>query len=157
MKVSLKGLKTMEAPEDRGLLFIDVEYNNTNYDWHLFIPSDRITDISGFIEDSLEFIKDDIDTKESQWDSMDKQRVGLDPFTNEEIVINIDKSEIVKPDFPDYYMKRRTEYPSIGEQLDALWKGEDSPDYISVKNKVLGVKQSNPKPPKAILPPSVEL
>jgi hypothetical protein len=146
MNILFKGLKTLEAPEDRGLIFIDVEYNNNIYDWHLFIPANRIGDINGFIDDSIDFVKNDIDTKESIWESMEKQRIEIDPFTNEEIVINIDKSEIVKPDFPDYYMKRRVEYPSIGEQLDAIWKGQNSSDFENMKNKILYVKESNPKP-----------
>jgi hypothetical protein len=44
----------------------------------------------------------------------------------EVITVDIEKSEIVKPEIPDYYAKRRAEYPSIGDQLDAFWKGGDA-------------------------------
>jgi hypothetical protein len=88
---------------------------------------------------------------------MEKEYVTIDPVTNEEVRTPISKAEIVKPDFPDYYMKRRAEYPTIGEQLDALWKGAGTTDYEAIKSKILGVKQKNPKPTNAVLPPSVEL
>lgn len=47
--------------------------------------------------------------------------------------------------FTDDYAKRRREaYPSIGDQLDALWKGGE--EAAKMKQKILDVKNQYPKP-----------
>ena len=70
----------------------------------------------------------------------------IDPITNEEFVVDIEKNEVVKPDYPDYYALRREEYPSLGDQLDAFWKGSDSPEYELMMEKIAAVKAKYPKP-----------
>ena len=42
-----------------------------------------------------------------------------------------------------YIAKRQAEYPSIGDQLDALWKGGDA--QAEMLAKVQAVKQRHPK------------
>lgn len=42
--------------------------------------------------------------------------------------------------YADY---RRREYPSVGDQLDALWKGEKDADEM--KQRILKVKERYPK------------
>lgn len=44
----------------------------------------------------------------------------------------------------EYREKRAREYPSIGDQLDALWKG--GVDADAMKARVLAVKAKYPKP-----------
>jgi hypothetical protein len=44
----------------------------------------------------------------------------------------------------EYKSKRATEYPSIGDQLDALWKGGDA--AAEMMAKVQAVKTKYPKP-----------
>lgn len=55
------------------------------------------------------------------------------------------KGEIVCPDIPDYYAKRRSEYPPLADQLDAFWKGEASQDYQNMLAKIQAVKNKYPK------------
>lgn len=43
-----------------------------------------------------------------------------------------------------YRAKRAAEYPSVGDQLDALWKG--GPDAAAMKSKIDAVKGKYPKP-----------
>ena len=43
----------------------------------------------------------------------------------------------------DYAARRRGEYPSIEDQLDALWKG--GTDVDEMRQRVLAVKQRFPK------------
>jgi hypothetical protein len=66
-----------------------------------------------------------------------------DPITGEAKTVPIEKSEIVRPDMPDYYAKRRAEYPSLGDQLDALWKG--GPAQVAMQEKIAAVKAKYPK------------
>jgi hypothetical protein len=44
----------------------------------------------------------------------------------------------------EYQRKRASEYPSIGDQLDALWKGGDA--AAEMLAKVQAVKNKYPKP-----------
>lgn len=44
----------------------------------------------------------------------------------------------------DYAARRKDAYPSIGDQLDALWKGGVELD--AMRKKVLDVKARFPKP-----------
>lgn len=43
-----------------------------------------------------------------------------------------------------YQKKRRAEYPSIGDQLDALWKGEAALEEM--RAKVMAIKNKYSKP-----------
>ena len=47
-------------------------------------------------------------------------------------------------DAKEYQRKRAAEYPSIGDQLDALWKGGDA--AAEMLAKVQAVKTKYPKP-----------
>ena len=44
----------------------------------------------------------------------------------------------------DYAARRRKEYPSIEDQMDALWKGGEEAE--AMRAKVIEVKQRYPKP-----------
>lgn len=44
----------------------------------------------------------------------------------------------------EYARDRASEYPSIGDQLDALWKGGD--DAAAMLEQVMAVKSKYPKP-----------
>lgn len=43
----------------------------------------------------------------------------------------------------EYVEKRKKEYPSLEDQLDAIWKGE--PYTLKMKDKILAIKQKYPK------------
>lgn len=49
-----------------------------------------------------------------------------------------------KPPEPTYADLRRAEYPPLGDQLDALWKG--GADAAAMKAIIDGVKAKYPKP-----------
>ena len=46
----------------------------------------------------------------------------------------------------DYAKRRKEEYPDIGDQLDALWKGGDAAE--AMRQKIIAVKDQYPKPDK---------
>ena len=86
----------------------------------------------------------------------------LDEFTEEvigkEAVINEDKVAQRSADLQAkedakaaiaYKMKRRAEYPPIGDQLDALYKKlhlGDSTEYDALSAEIAAVKEKYPKP-----------
>jgi len=140
--ISLEGIASNLANEERGLAYLKVEHNGQTYDWQLFIPQG--VDLSDYLASKEAAIYADIDAKEAAWAAAPKTREITDPMTNETRTVDIDKSEVVRPDVPDYYAKRRAEYPALGEQLDALWKGGDAAAAMAAR--ILEVKSKYPKP-----------
>ena len=144
-EVKLVGLQSQNPPETRNLLYLEVMYNDNKYNWQIFCPQD-MSHIEFLNEETMQSIYTDIANKELQWELLDpKTRTIFDPMTNEEMVIDIQKEEIVKPDIPDYFSKRRNNYPPIGDQLDAIWKGIDSEDFVSMIEKIQQIKLQYPK------------
>lgn len=140
--ISLEGLQSGMAGEERALALLKVEHNGQTYDWSLYIPPE--VDLSAYIASKEASVYADIDAKEAAWVVAPKTREIDDPMTGETRTVDIDKSEIVRPDVPDYYAKRRAEYPAIGEQLDALWKGGDAAAAMTAK--IAEIKAKYPKP-----------
>lgn len=144
MTINLKGIQTPEAPETRDVAYLTVEYNNQIYDWQIYVPRD--VNIAEYINANEQKIYDEIDKKEIEWANLSpKTRTIMNPMTREEMVLDIAKEEIVRADFPDYYAKRRAEYPSVGDQLGALYKGTDTPEYAAMQAKIQEVKDKYPK------------
>ena len=140
--ISLEGIASNLANEERGLAYLKVEHNGQTYDWQLFVPQGA--DLSAYIASKEAAIKADIDAKEAAWAAAPKTREIPDPFGGSPTVVDIDKSEVVRPDNPDYYAKRRAEYPALGEQLDALWKGGEAAAEMTAK--IAEIKAKYPKP-----------
>jgi hypothetical protein len=143
--ISLEGLQSFDGGlETRSLAHLKVDYNGQSYDWQIFVPP--LTELAQFLIDSQNKIESEIDAKELEWSTLEpKYTTYTDPMTNEEAQYPITKESIVKPDIPDYYAKRRVEYPSIAEQLGAIWKGQDSDEYKAMVEKIALVKETYPK------------
>lgn len=143
MSVSLEGLASNIENEERGLAYLKVQHNNQSYDWQIFVPPGA--DLSAYITSKEASIYADIDAKEAAWAALTpKTREIDDPMTGEKMIVPINKSEIVRPDVPDYYAKRRAEYPSLAEQLGAMWKGGEAAAEMAAK--IEAIKAKYPKP-----------
>ena len=60
------------------------------------------------------------------------------------VQITDEEAEALRPVYiPTYAQKRAAEYPPLGDQLDALWKGGDAADEMLAK--VQAVKTKYPK------------
>ena len=69
---------------------------------------------------------------------------GDEAFDAEGNIVAYDKDAVqAYVDAHAYIAKRQAEYPSIGDQLDALWKGGDA--QAEMLAKVQAVKQRHPK------------
>ena len=139
--ISLEGLQSGMTGEERALAILKVEHNGQTYDWSLYIPPNA--DLSAYIASKEAAIYADIDAKEAAWAVAPKTREIDDPMTGETKTVDIDKSEVVRADVPDYYAKRRAEYPAMGEQLDAMWKGGEAADAMLAK--IAEIKAKYPK------------
>lgn len=144
--VSLEGIYSIGGDEPRAVAAVSVDINGEVYPWQMYIP-EGTQDLAAFLDASIPELEALIAAKEAVWLALEpKTRTVVDPFTQEETVEPINKSEIVKPDIPDYYAKRRAAYPPTNEQLAALWKGVGSSEFVSVLSKIADVKNAHPKP-----------
>jgi hypothetical protein len=144
--INLVGLASNLPDENRALAYIEVKHNETTYNWQIFIPN-NIENIDTFLQSAQQSILNDINQKELAWTELEpKTRTIPDPMTGESMEVPISKEEIVKPSIPDYYALRRNEYPSLGDQLDAMWKGTASQAFLDMQAKIASVKAKYPKP-----------
>jgi len=142
--IRLTGIYTPPPPETRNLGYVEVDYDGNIYQWQLYIPND--VDLSTYVEAAADRVKAEIDTKEAEWAAAPKSRTIEDPFGDGWSTVDIQKEEIVKPEIPDYYAKRRDAYPPMGEQLGAIFKGVDSADFQTLLAQIQAVKEMYPKP-----------
>jgi hypothetical protein len=144
--ITLTGLVSNLEGEERALAHVEVNHDGNIYNWQVFLPK-SVENIQSYLDSIEHSVIEDIDSKELAWSNLDpKTRTIKDPFAQQETVVEISKDEIVKPDIPDYYALRRNEYPSLGDQLDAVWKGVNSQDFINMQTKIAEVKAKYPKP-----------
>lgn len=143
MSISLEGLMSPGGDETRSLAIVNVDHNGQTYTWQIFIPEGA--DLSEYVANAESRVKAEIDAKEAAWDALTpKTREIDDPFTGEKTTVDIPKDEIVRPEIPDYFAKRRKEYPPVGDQLDAFWKGGAAAEAMLAK--IQAVKDKYPKP-----------
>jgi hypothetical protein len=142
--VAIGGLQSGIQNEERAIALLSVVRKNQRYDWQVFVPIGA-PDLGTFVNQIMPSVYADIDAKEAQWAALEpKTKTIEDPFTGQTTVVDIQKSEIVRPDIPDYYAKRRAEYPPLAEQLDAMWKGGQA--QTDMLAKIQAVKDKYPKP-----------
>ena len=140
--VALTGLQSGMTGEERALANIEVQHNGQTYDWQIFVPPG--VGLSEFIDSSVDRVAAEIDAKEAAWVVAPKTREIEDPMTGEKTTVDIQKSEVVRPEIPDYYAKRRAEYPPIAEQMGAMWKGGQA--MTDMQANIQAVKNKYPKP-----------
>lgn len=136
--ISLEGIASNIEGEERGLAYLKVEHNGQTYDWQIFVPPGA--DLSAFLASKEAAIKTDIDAKEAAWAALTPKTREIDDMMGGKTTVPIDKSEIVRPDVPDYYAKRRAEYPSLAEQLGAMWKGGDAAAEMAARIEAIKAK-----------------
>lgn len=145
-EVTLTGIASNLEGEDRALAYVQVDHNGNNYEWQIFIPKSAES-AQAFLDSAKQSILDDIDAKELAWSQLDpKTRTVQNPLSGEQTEVPISKDEIVRPSIPDYYILRKNEYPSLSDQMDAVWKGPDSQAFADMKSRILAIKAKYPKP-----------
>ena len=97
------------------------------------------------LEENHDRIVADLADKLAEWEGMEPKTktvdLGDDMGT---VVVPVDRSEVVRPTYPDYYALRSREYPDLKEQLDAVFKGGDALEDMRLK--ITEIKSRYPKP-----------
>ena len=121
----------------RTLAYVDVTYNANTYPWKVFVPPN--VDLMTYINSRSDNIQAQIDAKEAIWANTNPIQV-ITRFDGSNTTHTLTKNDIVRPDDEDYYIKRLKTYPSIADQLDAIFKGVNSNEFISMANTMKAIK-----------------
>lgn len=81
------------------------------------------------------------------WEGDIDNRVLVKDYTVEYIDLTLDYEWLLS----EVHRKRREEYPSLGDQMDAMFKARqgDNADLLAIDNKIKAVKAKYPRPVKA--------
>lgn len=142
-EVTITGIASSDANDDRTLILLSVKYNNNIFPWSIRMAKDFNGSFSDFIAAKADSIYADIDAKLQLWNDHPKTREIIEEDTNQIILVPITREEVVKPTYPDYYVLRAREYPAMREQLDAFWKGGSDAD--AMRDKIAAIKTKYPK------------
>lgn len=143
MNIRLTGIYTPPLPETRDLAMVEVDHNNTTYNWKVYIPQGQ--NLQTYLDSQEIKIKSEIDAKELEWENLNPKYTLIDDIDGGQIQVEISKDSVVCAEIPDYYAKRRDSYPAIGDQLGAIWKGVDSPEFQQLLADIEAVKAKYPK------------
>lgn len=118
--------------DDRALLFVKVQYRSNIYNWRVY-ASTETPSWGEFLNsaNTQSFIMNEIDDVEARWSVLDPQPPHDD---------------YVVPETEDYWIKRKKAYPSITDQIGAIYRGANSADYITMQQTIAAVKAKYPKP-----------
>lgn len=146
-EIKLLALETPPEPETRLLAHVEVTLADQVYDWRVYIPP-SVTDRDAYLIQKLPEIVAEIQALESHWEQIKDTPLpdNLDPFQTNTGPQFPRREDVIKPQIPDYYALRRDSYPSLGEQLDAIWKGVNHPDWQRIQTLIQEVKARYPKP-----------
>jgi hypothetical protein len=125
--IELAGIESNLLNDERMKVNIDVIIDGVAYKWFVLLLSE--TDFNAYLSANEQAIKTKVRAKIYEWENGDR---------------SIPITEYVQPEYPDYWVHRKLEYPSMGQQLDALWKGGQ--DAAAMKQAVQDVKDKYPKP-----------
>jgi capsid portal protein len=143
----IKGIAPSNLQDDRTILILDVTFNDEIFDWQVRVPPSYTGIFSNYVDDISDQIFADIENKMTIWQNLSPktQEIVIDNFGEEQIItVPIHQQDIVKPTYPDYYVLRANEYPSLAEQLDAVWKG--GIPQQNMQQRIDDIKAKYPKP-----------
>lgn len=141
--IAVTGISDGNKDDDRLVVFLKVTHLEKEYDWFIRIPPNTL-DWREYVNLQESAILADIEKKEQEWELVkDTVKYETESLTGQQFEVRPTRDDIVRPTYPDYYILRKQEYPSLAEQMDAYWKGGDS--LAEMQDKILGIKQKYPK------------
>ena len=140
--IEFKGLLSGNAADERSRLSLSVTLDGDTFDWFVMVPPSA--DWRQYLVESEQAILDAVQAKIIEWETTSPITIITDPITGEETEVPISKQDFVKPEYPDYWVKRKQSYPALAEQLGAIWKGGD--DQQAMSDLIASIKEQYPKP-----------
>jgi len=112
-----------------------------------FAHIDENNMLLGFYDDDVheEIPSPNVEVTEEQWEKLLEDGCNkVNPDGTGEVVDTRTQEEITEWENSEYQRNRRKEYPSIGDQLDALFHAGVFPEEMAAQ--IQAVKDAHPKP-----------
>lgn len=144
--IVLIGVANGTPHDDRTRLVIDIYYNDEIFPWEVRVPPTYTGTFDEYLTEHANEIYTDLATKLQAWEDLDpkERQIPTGMVFGETITVPITREEVVAPTYPDYYVLRANEYPSLAEQMDAFWKGGTAAD--AMHQRIVDIKNKYPKP-----------
>lgn len=143
IEISLAGIQDTPG---RALAHLDVNLDGKHYKWQVYVPVHA--DLHTWIPAQAQAIEQEMRAKLAQWQELEpKTREVTNELTGITELVPIEPEEIVKPEVPDYWLQRRAAYPDAAQQLEAVFKGERSAEFLQVLDQLAAVRNQFPKQP----------
>lgn len=147
-QIILNGIASGNSFDDRTLLILSVTLNDEVFEWSVRVHPSYTGSFGEYPQIYSDQIYADIQNKLNHWDALTPKTrdvvMDADVMGNEQtITVPIQRDEIVRPTYPDYYVFRAREYPSVAEQLDAYWKGGTAQQ--DMQQRIQNIKLKYPK------------
>jgi hypothetical protein len=143
--LTISGIQDGNSLDDRITIFLTVEHNGEIFDWFVKQPKSHTGTYQEYVDLVANSVYTDIESKLQAWNDLEPKTLSVtDPLTGETTVVTRERSEIVKPTYPDYYVLRAQEYPNVNEQMDSFWKGGNAMEEM--QELIAAVKLKYPKP-----------
>jgi hypothetical protein len=141
--IKLRGIGPSTHDDDRTLLIIEVTLEGETLEWEYRIPPSIKSNFDDYLQSKANDIFTDIQTKKAEWELLTPKTREISLPGKETITVPIERNEIVKPTYPDYYVLRAREYPPLKDQLDAIFKG--GAELQNMQDLVQSIKSKYPK------------
>ena len=141
--IILTAISPSEMGDDRTKLILSVEHESEQLEWVLRVPPSFTGTFQEYIDQNAAAVHADIASKLQQWEDLDPKTKIVEDFMGEATTVPIAREEIVCPTYPDYYVLRARDYPSLSEQLDAIWKGGVA--ATAMAENIAAIKDQYPK------------
>jgi len=142
-KIILRGIAPGSQNDDRTVLIVDIHYNDEIFPWELRMPPTYTMNWDDYIDSNSDKLFLELETKLTEWENLDPKFTEIEDPMGMTSSVEITREDWVKPTYPDYYALRFREYPSLSEQLDSFWKGDDAIE--SMRDKIAEIKEKYPK------------
>lgn len=137
-EIAIVGISSNDNDDKRTNIFLKVTHNDEIFDWNIRMHPSFEGSFQDYVDQNIDNIHADINLKLEQWNNLNPKVQEIENYLGQKVFVEIKKTDIVKPTYPDYYIIRQKEYPSINEQLDAFWKG--GVHQTDMYNKILQIK-----------------
>ena len=129
--------------DDRTKLILSVEHESEQLEWVLRVPPSFTGTFQEYIDQNTAAVHADIAAKLQQWEDLDPKTKIVEDLMGGTTTVPIAREEIVCPTYPDYYVLRAIDYPTLSEQLDAIWKGGAAAEAMA--ETIAAIKNQYPK------------
>lgn len=96
------GISNTPTKSGRSLVYTDIIRNGEIYHWKIYVPRLSGQTLGEYLTSHADEYEADIVEKEAYWQTIPHTEIIIDPFTGQQVTVDIPKERIVCATIPDY-------------------------------------------------------